>query len=151
MNSHSRRVSEVGWCACVLVLLVPLACAPAGPRLVPVSGTVRLGTAELLRGTVIFHPDARRGNLSRHEPRGKIDPQGQYTMTTAGRLGVAAGAYRVTVPAEKAGAGKNPYERPEWLVPARYIDPSTTPLRVEVVEAPASGAYDLQIELDSAR
>jgi hypothetical protein len=115
----------------------------------PVSGKVTLDGKPLTTGAVSFRPDLSRGNNSQHIPTGQIDPEGNYKLTTANRAGAPPGWYRVLVIAQDIGgdAGKKSGTAPgtKLLVPQRYLDPQSTPLSVEVVKKPASGAYDLNL------
>ena len=57
----------------------------------------------LHRGTVIFTPDGGKGNDSQHEPRGPIDGEGNYQLSTTDRLAPSVlaeggGLWRVAVP-----------------------------------------------------
>jgi hypothetical protein len=130
----------------LLLLAAAVGCGSPATRLVPVEGVVHWGTKVMTEGTVVFHPDSRRGNRSRHQPHGQIDAHGRYVMATAGKPGVPPGHYRVTILASRPPDSKHPYTPPEWSVPLVYIDPVSTPLRVEVVESPGPDAYDLHIE-----
>jgi hypothetical protein len=113
-------------------------------RLVPVSGKVTVNGKALPAGKVIFHPDAQKGNRTQQEPRGTIDNQGVYRLSTGDRDGAPLGWYRVAVFAMKPGTddGARP---PEWLANQRYTDARTSGLSIEVVENSDSGAYSFQL------
>jgi hypothetical protein len=119
-----------------------------GLELVPVRGQVRVGTLPLATGTVSFRPDSAKGNQSQHHPTGVIDAQGNYELTTIGRKGAPPGWYRVLVFADanaaSAGSAAHPLP-PIWLVHAKYTNPNTTDLVVEVVAKAGPGAYDLTL------
>jgi hypothetical protein len=116
-------------------------------RLVPVEGKVRFGGKPLSTGVVIFRPDASKGNPSQHEPRGRIDAEGNYKLVTAQHKdGAAPGWYKVGLLAARPSTdAKDPYALPQSLIPSSYNDPETSRLALEVVEKPNVGAYDLQI------
>jgi len=118
-----------------------------GPgHLVPVQGRVMLGDKPLTTGTVIFRPDASKGNPSQQEPRGQIDADGNYKLLTAQKEGAAPGWYKVGVIATRQPTDpKNPYALPQSLIPTIYNDPERSRLVKEVVEKPGPGAYDLRI------
>jgi hypothetical protein len=126
-----------------------LAAGPAGcgggPKLAQVSGKVTVGDEALRTGFVIFYPDAAKGNASMDEPRGDIDAEGRYTLSTGARPGASPGWYRVAVAAADQLDPNNPYFT-NWLIPEKYIDPKTSQLAVEVVETPTPGAYDFKLD-----
>jgi hypothetical protein len=118
----------------------------------PVSGTVTISGEPLVAETamLLFKPDASRGNLSPFEPAGTLDAQGRYALSTNGKKGAPPGWYKVVVTATTTEAGlpkgqRRARPRPKSLVPAKYGQATTTDLAVEVVEAPAPGAYDLKL------
>ena len=59
----------------------------SGDQLFPVSGKVSYKAQPLTTGTVILVADAAKGNATKHEPRGPIDDQGNYQVSTAGKPG----------------------------------------------------------------
>ncbi len=122
-----------------------------GPT-VPVEGKVVFGDRPLTTGVVVFNPDASRGNKSPQVPRGVIDDQGNYKLLTHRREGAAPGWYRVAVVATKELAGSRPKSAPggmpaapESLIPVKYADAAASGIGIEVVAAPAPGAYDLRL------
>jgi hypothetical protein len=119
-------------------------CAKPDPSLIQVAGSVLLGTKPLTSGTVIFHPDASKGNDSRDEPRSPIGLDGRYRLQNGVKQGVDPGWYKVTVSAAKMDP-KSPYIT-DWLIPVRYVDPKTSNLRLEVVANAVPGAYDIKLE-----
>jgi hypothetical protein len=147
-----RRLLRAGSAPAFLVLV--LGCGDGSPplRTVPVAGTVTVD-GEPLRvpeGTVLFKPDRDRGNTSPYEPSGSIDENGNYRLRTEGRGGAPPGRYRVVVAAHEAPSAGNPSgmfkpTRYDPRVNRRYRDARTSTLEVEVVEQPASGAYDLNL------
>ena len=151
MSIHAvgRRPGR-GWLASAGAACMLIAGAGCGKGdglegLVPVAGKVIFKRSPLTTGQVIFRPDAEQDNYSKHEPRGAIDPQGNYTLTTAGKKGAAPGWYRVAVIAEEPLDTAKPYVLPKSLIPVPYTDPTTSKLKVHVVEKPAPGAYDLEL------
>lgn len=132
------------YCSCIFVVAAA-GCGKADPKLAQVDGNVMVGNKPLTTGTVIFHPDATKGNESREEPRSAIDADGHYHLLTGIKDGVTPGWYKVSVTAAKLLDPKNPYHT-DWLIPEKYIDPKTSKLRLEVVANPAPGAYDLKLD-----
>jgi hypothetical protein len=131
--------------ACAVFVVAATGCGKHGPKLVPVGGRVMVGTKPVTNGYVILYPDKARGNTSLEEPRGEIDPRGNYNILTGARAGAAPGWYRVAVTAAAGYDPKNPYFT-EWLIPQKYIDPKTSKLTIEVVESPGPGAYDFKLD-----
>jgi hypothetical protein len=131
----------------VLGCLLPLGCG-RGEKLAAVAGKVYIDGAPLPGGPrcyVVYQPDRSKNNNSPHEPKSVIQADGSYLLTTIDQDGAAPGWYRVRVDAAEVVDVKNPYVT-NWLVPKKYVDFAKSGLLVEVVEKPASGAYDLQLK-----
>jgi hypothetical protein len=115
-----------------------------GPRLVPVSGVVTLDGKPLSHAVVSFNADATKGNTATVSCVGRLNEQGQYQLKTMAVKksdsgeGAPLGWYKVTLLTGLPG-------EPEITVNPKYLDPSKTPLSVEVVENPAPGQYDLKL------
>jgi hypothetical protein len=110
--------------------------------LTPVSGSVTVDGRALDRGSVTFHP-VKGGPLG----IGKIQPDGKYTIETAGQRGVAPGEYLVTVVATGEApkpTARGPEAPPPLLVAARYGRTESSGLRV-TVSGPA-GKYELAVQ-----
>jgi hypothetical protein len=126
------------WGLCALV-------GCGGLKLVPVSGKVTLNGKPLAGVGVSFNPDASKGNNARVSCTGRVNAQGQYTLTTTGVQGSDSGAgaplgwYKVTLLTTLPGA-------PEIKVDSKYLDFDKTPLSFEVVAEPQAGAYDLVLK-----
>jgi hypothetical protein len=121
-------------------------------KTLPVTGKITLddGPLTATNTMVLFKPDSRRGNNSPFEPAGAVDSQGNYTLVTKGKNGAPPGWYKVTVTAtEPRGAEekgpRNHRPGPKSLLPAKYGQAATTTVAIEVVENPASGAYDVKL------
>lgn len=115
-------------------------------RFLSVEGTVRYQGKPLSRGAVIFSADAEKGNKTLHEPRGSIDADGRYKITTHPREGAPAGWYKVGVLATEPSDAKNPYSLPRSLIPEEYGKPDQSQLRLEVRPDAPPGAYDLDLK-----
>jgi hypothetical protein len=121
-------------------------CGGGGPKLVPVRGKVTLPSGTPVHnGSVTLYPDTAKGNKSKELPIGAIDEQGNFTVTTGAREGAPPGWYKVAISAAEQIDPKNPYFT-DWLIHERYINPETSKLTAEVVENPAPGRYDFQVE-----
>jgi hypothetical protein len=114
---------------------------------VPVTGRVTFKDGKPLpRGTVIFSPDAAKGNPSRHEPRGPIDAEGRYQLATTPKLdGVLPGWYKVAIIAQEPYDEKRSDWDPPWIINRQYGNKDKSGLAVEVVTAPPLGRYDFQV------
>jgi hypothetical protein len=133
------------WWPCLGVVVFALAGCGRGETAIPVKGKVLLDGQPLTVGTVIFTPDAARGNTSLHEPRGKLDANGNYqAFQTKDRAGMTPGWYKISVTAQRL---KDPNDRYsfESVIPTHYANPETSGLALEVVENPAPEAYDLAL------
>ena len=131
---------------CLLCALV-LAAGCSGPKesLVPVAGTVTVNKKLLASGTVVFHPDADKGNRDKREPRATIeaDAPGAYRLMTDKQDGAPPGWYRVTIHALHATSSVRP---PEWLADPKYAEEKTSGLTVEVRKDAPPGTYDFDLK-----
>jgi len=78
----------IGRCLLAVILLSGSACASdTVGRTVPVRGTVTVAGQELKTGSIVFWPDADKGNTARFEAGAKITPEGTYELLTLGKPG----------------------------------------------------------------
>jgi hypothetical protein len=132
----------------VTVLLTGFAgCKPSGAdAFLPVEGLIKFGNKPLTSGTVILYPDSSKGNTTKHEPRGKIEGDGRFTIITHPNRGAPAGWYKVAVIATQPSNPKDPYSLPRSVIPEKFGKPDESGLTLEVrLEAPP-GAYDLELK-----
>ena len=121
-------------------------CGERKDHLLPVAGKVTLDGKPLAGGSVSFRPDGSRGNATLHHPTGRIDPAGNFQLISGGRKGAPPGWYKVLVFAADRGEPRSGHHEPlRLLVPEKYTRERDTDLAVEVVPAPAPGAYDLRL------
>jgi hypothetical protein len=110
----------------------------------PVKGKVYLGGVLLKAGSVAFFPADQAEGAPAFEAGSRIKQDGTYELSTRGKPGALRGSYKVTVVLQtkvepnRAGDAVS-------LVPKEYTNKETTPLRVEVIEKPQDGKYDLQM------
>ena len=141
-----------GLLCCLSVVVSLPGCGKDTVRLAQVEGKVMLGAKVLATdahttGTVILHPDKSKGNASLEEPRGPIDSEGNFKISTGIKPGAAPGWYRVTVDAAKVIDLNNPYHSASgFLMPERYIDKQTSKLAFQVIENAPAGTYDLKLD-----
>jgi hypothetical protein len=99
---------------------------------------------------VLFKADAGRGNTCPFEPAGTVDAQGNYRVVTNGKDGAPTGWYKVIVTATEPRSAdekgpRNHRPGPRSLLPAKYGQAATTTVAIEVVDNPASSAYDVKL------
>ena len=143
------------WCIQTGVAFAVLlsGCSTGKEEWVRVEGLVTVNGQPLPSGTIVFHPDASRGNTSKREPRGTIGrgEPGRYRLTTDGRDGAPPGWYQVTVFALQPITRENSQRPPEWLADPKYADVGTSGLAVAVRKDAGGGAYDLDLQAVSGR
>lgn len=137
------------------LLAAALAAGCGGPppeKFVAVSGRVTVGGKALGTGQIGFIPDEAQGNAHPEYPMGLLQPDGAYTLATNDKGGVRPGWYKVVVwawaeplPAAPVFDANGQPKLPRSLAAAKYSKKETTDLRVEVVEAPAPGAYNFDL------
>jgi len=142
------------WTTTLVLTLAATGCDDEVGKRYPVSGRVLLNGVPLQGkvGSVLFKPDAAKGNTSTFEAVGEIDAEGNYTLFTKGKKGAPRGWYKVVIAAGEPGqmnaanrtAGK-PRNAPPPVISPRYAQEATSGLTVEVVADPAADAYDLQL------
>jgi hypothetical protein len=133
-------------------------CGP-GFKVVPVAGKITINGKPLPEAdaTVLFRPDASKGNTMTRDFAGTVDEEGNYTLYYGdGHKGAAPGWYKVAVVATEplefrtgpGSKGKRVIAGPpvrKTLIDNKYTLATTSGLEIEVVENPAPGAYDLQL------
>jgi len=118
-------------------------------RFLPVKGQVFVNGQPLkgATGAIAFVPDSTKGNATHHEPRAEINDAGEYEIKTVGRIGAPPGWYKVQVMAQRERLlGSKADMIPRWAVPIEYTKAERTPISIEVVARPESGAYDLKLK-----
>jgi hypothetical protein len=152
------RVPRQRWLLSVVASALALwsgACGSSTETSVPVRGTVRLDDKPVTDGLVTFYPDQAKGN-QRIAPFGTgIEKDGSYQVSAENQQGIPLGWYKVVVQAPKPPRNdalllnrkkkKALPKPPEWIINAKYTEPHTTPLSVEVVKDPPTGAYDFSV------
>jgi hypothetical protein len=131
------------WLGSALMILL-VGCARTEPT-IAVKGKVLVDGQPLTFGTIVFTPDAAKGNTSMHEPRGKLDATGVYeAKQSKDQPGMASGWYKVSISAQKMKDAKDPYSYAS-VIPNRYASPETSGLSVEVTAHAAAGTYDFAL------
>jgi len=125
----------------ILGVAIGAGCNPPLPPMAPVKGTVTLNGQPVTSGQVAFVPadDKTGAGLS----AGTIGSDGTYEIHTANQSGAPLGKYKVTVspsmvPAQGATGMTMPFDK-------KYGDPAATPFKVEVINNPEAGRYDLKM------
>lgn len=122
-------------------------CTESKPSdLVPVTGRVTLDGRPLTSGSISLRADAGE---TWHQPTGVISGNdGEFVVYTNGRPGAPPGQYRVIVFASEPASDRNGAAHPglpRSLVPKRYNDPKSTPLRLTVAPPPAPTHHDFEV------
>lgn len=122
-------------------------CTESKPSdLIPVTGRVTLDGRPLTSGSVSLRADA---GGTWHQPTGAISgSDGAFVIYTNGRPGAPPEPYRVVVFASEPAADRNGAAHPglpRSLVPKRYNDPKSTPLRLTVAPPPAPTHHALEV------
>jgi len=139
--------TRLGMVAVMALLLAAAGCGSDADRLTPVRGKVTHHGVPLPGGTIVFTPDAARGNdgpLARAE----IQPDGTFFLRTGSRAGAVPGWHRVTIAAvEPPGPApaRQRYVVPRSLVAAKYRDPELSGLAAEV-KADRDNTLDFNLE-----
>jgi len=161
MQASGARHSRPGWwlaqVAGLCLLLAGVGCGKqGGAKLYPVEGKILSGGKPVTVGVITFYPQNKD---TKEKPMATITPEGTYKITTNGKEGAPLGRYKVTVstmvpPGSDVPAPsstpikKDKGPRPQGsTVPVnfRYLSPDSSPLTIEVVADPQSGAYDLKL------
>jgi hypothetical protein len=132
---------------CLMLLMCAAGCQRGPVPLIPVSGKVTYKGFALPSGTIVFAPDASRGE-SGPIAHGQLNADGIYQLSTGEALGAAPGWYRVTVTSQTSVGKPLPGERfsfPQSLIPERYHDPELSRLACEV-KAGRANTIDLNLE-----
>ena len=93
----SRAGSVLASLLCVALLFCLSGCGSSS-SLLPVEGKVTVDGQALTRGSIAFHPDAKKQNTLKKALGGEIK-DGTYTIYTDGKPGAPPGWYNVTVAA----------------------------------------------------
>jgi hypothetical protein len=128
---------------CGMLLLFGLGIPACSSRpAVPVEGKVTLDGKPLTHGSIAFWPE----DESLPPACGEITKEGTYALYSEGQEGAVVGTYRVTVVCQSEVDSTAP-EKVKSFVPEKYSRKETSKLVVRVVEDPADGAYDLNLNL----
>lgn len=119
-----------------------------GPKLVPVKGKVYVddqpvGASESVKGFVVFHPDASKGNKTQEAVQGTLEADGSFTVFTRDKEGVPPGWYKITVDLADTKASDPYYYKPK--IEDKYLEADKSGLTFEVVENPEPGRYDIKL------
>lgn len=127
--AQSLTAVVVGSLACLI--LPGCGGGPDLPPVADVSGVVTIDGKPLPRGTIQFVPDESQGTAGATAV-GTIDPQGRYTLKTAGVDGAIVGFHKVGVYALEREPEDETAPPPLPLIPPKYFNPDTSTLTAEV-------------------
>lgn len=128
---------------CVGLLLALSGCGGSSNGLLPVEGKITVENKPLPRGSVAFHPDAKK-NSSKKVASGDIGADGTYKLYTDGQAGAPPGWYKVTVVSTTVPDSARPNAAKSYVGLA-FTKAEETPLSVEVTASPKAGHYDLTV------
>lgn len=114
-----------------MVMCAAIACSHSEKRLpvFPVQGQVLYGDKKCAGAVILFHPVAAVGEKV-PLPRARADAEGKFVLSTYGKEdGAPAGDYTVVI--EWKTSDLHP-EQGTDLLPARYGDPKTSPVKATV-------------------
>jgi hypothetical protein len=144
-----RGVQRAGGLMGFALMAVALAglggCGSGSETFLPVEGEVTFGGKPLAKGGVILYPDAKKGNTTKHEPRGEIEG-GRYKITTHPNVGAPPGWYKVGVVATEPTDPKDFYSPRRSVIPEKFGKPDESQLTLEVRSNPPAGAYNLDLK-----
>ncbi len=143
LKSHPWRGIPCVFVLCGLVALS--GCGDGAGKLVPVSGKVTVNGKAATSGWVTLKADKSKGNTFTGEPIGEINSQGEYTVQTNGKAGAPLGSYKILVSLSGAITEDNTKVKSQPHSNPTYLNADITPLKFDVVEKPAEGAYDLKL------
>jgi hypothetical protein len=128
-----RWLSRIG-CGGLLVLFLA-GCGEDKPTLAPVRGRVYYRGVPLAGGTIVFTPDADRGN---HGPLAlaEIQSDGSYSLRTSQEAGAVPGWHRVSFAAAALAAP---------ALPRKYSDPERSGQSREV-QSGVLNTFDFRLE-----
>ena len=112
----------------VFIILAAVGCGDGAPSVTPVRGKVTFNGQPLTTGRVMTMPTAGRG------AGGEIKPDGTFELTTPDYgEGAIPGAHKVAVRAfDDSGVTDPELVSGKSLIPARYANPMTSELTIEV-------------------
>jgi hypothetical protein len=117
----------------------------------PVRGkvTYKEDGSPVTKGTIWFvyesGPAKEGGGFSNYEPRGQIQPDGTYQLSTAGENdGAPIGTYKVFIQEPTVEGTEGQGDQVEHIVKEPYRTRETTPLTAEVKSG--SNTIDIQVE-----
>jgi hypothetical protein len=127
----------------VVLAIVSLGCGSAEtlPPLAPVKGKAMIDGAPLTSGQVSLQAESADPAAKLPPSSGTIDGNGNYEIFTGGKPGAPLGKYKVVVTPSMVPmqGGGTPPAQPNL----KFRMATDTPLRIEVVESPKEGQYDL--------
>jgi hypothetical protein len=130
-----------------VMLASALGCSEA-PKLVPVTGVVKLNGKPLAGATVAFSPVAKAGEINAGDgSAGKTNDSGEFNLSTShGVPGAIVGKHKVRIFALSPQVGSGEPPRSGWplvnKVPARYNEESTLTFEV-TAPGPNKADFDL--------
>jgi hypothetical protein len=135
----------------LLLLLVLGGCgASDGLELVPVSGKVTVDGNAVAGASVMFFPDASKGNKEQLTVGGATNAEGVYQLQTSkpdGKTGGGAplGWYKVVVNTDVPTTENVSKSTKPVAIASKYKSATATDLSVEVSKTAPAGSYDFKL------
>jgi hypothetical protein len=122
-------------CLCGILLLCNAGCPTDAPKTGAVQGRVYFHNQPLHGGTIVFTPDAERGNDG-PMATAEIQADGSYKLQTGKEPGAVVGWHRVTIASGPESS---------QILPRKYSDPKLSDQSREV-KAGQTNAFDFHLE-----
>lgn len=130
------------WLVLFLLSLFAVGCGERLPPLAPVKGKVTVDGKALTSGNVMLHPEGADTSTKVPNSAGQIGANGDYEIFTGGKSGAPLVKYKVTVTPDMSKPG----DKAGDAIVENYRLIEKTPLKVEVIDSPEAGRYDLKLK-----
>jgi hypothetical protein len=138
-------------CLLIPILLLPMliGCGNAPPKLVPITGTVRLDGRPLQHGMILLEAEGTPSAMGMIV-NGEILEVTTHEPNDGAMTGVKKVAVRPYDASKMTSKNASPAPKPATLrsaaIPSRYLDPNTSGLTCEVVDGPNKLFFTLMTE-----
>ncbi len=123
-----------------------------GPKLIEAGGTVRYQSKPVVEADIVFIPDAGGPFVL-----GRSDDQGKFILSTDGKPGALAGAYKIGINAMRQKRPVSEKEAPsmtdaqiaanhESVIPRKYNHQITSGLTATVSDDPQANQFNLDLK-----
>lgn len=151
VRQSGRRTFSTLWILTALLVVAATGCGsrakPNRPATVPARGVVTYRGEPVSDAVLVIQPSAQKG----YAASASTDAEGKFDLKAfPPDSGAVPGAYGVVVmkvsqeDVHSEGSHRRGIPEPKSLIPAKYVDPAKSGLRVEI---PAGGAEELRFDL----